>query len=394
MNRVDVIELTQKAVAQAMGSEYMEQLGTFSELDSAKLADVGRDVSQAGTVEVYSHALLSLMGKFELMNDEYQRKIKSLYVDSFEWGGFIERTLIDLTEIIADPMWNLQSGHDYSDIENTFYGAKSDVLIFEEGKAIMSPISIVTEQLMESFRNWDELVKYNTGIRQQVKNTVNYALDCYERMLVACGIAVSSSQAGTNTARHLLTEAKALGIVESDVQPKDALNIPEYLAYVMEQIANTKDNIKEMSTAFNDKTMPIFAVETGTVLLSQFKNAVKFRLLQKSYNRDELSIGEYDTVGFWQGSNDGTNPSFDYAVASSISLAADQTNKLGIGTTAFSQSNILGVTFDKRAMGICLYKQKVTSNYTACADFFTEFTHNLINLLLDKRFGIVAYLND
>ena len=390
----NVVEITQKALAQAMGDEYMEQLGELSAIDSAKLADIGRAVTEPGTVEKFTNSLISLLGKFELMNNEYKKRINALYVDSFEWGGFIERTVLDLTKIISDPMYNLVDGTDYSDIEHTFYGSRAITKIFEEAKPIMSPISIQSEALRESFRSWDALNVYLSGIRMQVRNTINFALNMYEHMILSCGVAMSASTSGLNNARHLLTEAKAKGIVEADVTPLEALEIADYLAYCMKEIYKTSKYMEEISTAYNDGTIPMFADEVGKVLLTDFTSAVKFDLLAKTYNPSDLSIGDYDEVGFWQGTHATGQTDFSYANNSKIMLSADATTKLGLGDTGLTQSNVIGIAFDKRSMGMCLRRSKVTSSYTACADFWNEFHHELLNYLLDSTFGMVAFIND
>ena len=106
MKHVDVVALTQKAVAQAMGAEYMEQIGDLGALDSYKLADVGREVLAAGTREVFSKALISLMAKMEIDERRYTGEIKSIFVDNFDWGGFVERVYFTPDQIIEDDMWN------------------------------------------------------------------------------------------------------------------------------------------------------------------------------------------------------------------------------------------------------------------------------------------------
>ena len=58
MKHVDVVSLTQEAVAQTMGTDYMEKLGDFAALDSYKLVDVGKDVTASGTVDVYCKKLI------------------------------------------------------------------------------------------------------------------------------------------------------------------------------------------------------------------------------------------------------------------------------------------------------------------------------------------------
>lgn len=397
MRLEDVVSVTQKALAQAMGSEYMEQIGDFGVLDDAKLADVGRAVSDAGTVEKFTNSLVSLLGKFELMNNEYKKRISSLYVDSFEWGGFIERTVLDLTKIMSDPMYNLVDGTDYSDIEHTFYGTNAVTKIFEEAKPIMAPISIQSEALIEAFRSWDALNVYLSGIRTQVKNTINFALNMYEHMILSCGIAISVASTGLNNARHLLTEAKAKGIVENDVTSDEALEIPDYLAYCMKEIYKTTKFMEEITTAFNDGTIPMFADEVGKVFLTDFISAVKFDLLAKTYNPSDLSIGDYDEVAFWQGTKGNgadVNKRFDYTYNSGVALTGEAATKLGIGNDNVSFGNVIGVAYDKRAMGMCLRRNKVTSSYTACADFWNEFHHELLNYLIDSTYGIVAFVND
>ena len=65
MKHVDVVELTQKAVAQTMGSEYMEQLGDWAALDSYKLVDVGKAVLDKSIVKDQG------FGKFFDFTDDY-----------------------------------------------------------------------------------------------------------------------------------------------------------------------------------------------------------------------------------------------------------------------------------------------------------------------------------
>ena len=75
-------------------------------------------------------------------------------------------------------------------------------------------------------------------------------------------------------------------------------------------------------------------------------------------------------------------------------IGADAQNKLGIGTTAFAQSGIIGLVYDKRAIGLCPFKQKVTSNFTASADFWTQWHHCLCNYLINDNYNMVAFALD
>jgi hypothetical protein len=45
-------------------------------------------------------------------------------------------------------------------------------------------------------------------------------------------------------------------------------------------------------------------------------------------------------------------------------------------------------------MGICPFKQKVTSSYTAIADFWNQYHHTLVNYILDSNYPMVAFIVD
>ena len=95
----------------------------------------------------------------------------------------------------------------------------------------------------------------------------------------------------------------------------------------------------------------------------------------------------------WQGVTD-SNGDFTFNQLSTISIAADPDEKLGIGTEAYTKSNCIGLLYDWRALGICPYREKVTSNYTASADFTNTYHHRLINWIIDANYSMVAFFLD
>lgn len=390
MKMTEVAELTQNAIAQAMGSEYMEKLGTFSALSDYQLVDVGRDVLDSGTVETVTKALISQCARIEIMSDRYEKRLKNLFINSDEWGGFLERAYFNLADVLDDDMYKLTDKTDYSAREHTFFKPKASARIFEEGKAIILPISITVDQFKEAFNGWDNLNRYLSGIRQSQRNTLEITLDAYAHMLMSCGIAVSEK--ATKTAVHLLAEAKALGILGEEATPTTAMHNKEFLTYAVKRINDVREYIKTMTTSFNNKSIPTFASKSEAVMLYDFVTAVNYYVRPTNYN-DGVSLGNVDTVVRWQGVNNGT-ASFDFETVSSISIAADIDNKLGIGTEAVKIDNVVGIVYDRRALGISLMKEKITSSYTANADFWNEFLHVLVSYILDANLSMVAFILD
>lgn len=395
-----VLDITKKAVAQTMGDEFMTESGLLNATESFKIADVGEAITNSeATVERFTSALVSLCAKTVITSKEYKRRIESLYVDNFEWGGFVQRVYVDLSTIVDDPMVNLTNGTDYSSIENKYYKPTAKARIFKEAKSIMCPISITRDLLKEAFRSWDELNAYLTAIRMQVQNTINLALYAYEKMLVSCGIAKSVSENGLNNAVHLVTLAKDKGIVPStvtsynDIVSSGELTHRRFLTFVCETIANIRSNMLDLSTAYNNGEYPTFC-DSELLLISQFAKQIRFNARANTFNANEIAFGEYEEINSWQGIKESNSDAFDFDTVTKVMISADSNNKLGIGTDAFTQGGVIGLCFDKMAMGICLERVKMTSNYTACADFWNEFTHILVNYLLDDNFNIVAFVLD
>lgn len=394
MKFVDVVTVVQNAVAQAMGSEYMAKVGNLADLDSYKLVELGKEVLNSGTVDTYTKSLLSQLGKMFIDSRKYEGEMPSIFIDSFEWGGYIERVGFDLAEIIADPKWNLTNNTDYSSHEHKFYQPAVRAKIFEEAKAIMTPISIVDDQLKESFNSWEQMNSFLSGVRTTVENTIRMGLLSMAHMLVQCAIAVSDK--ATHTAVHLKTEAIAqgvAGVTEGDTVSK-LFNNPEFLVFTAQRIAETMDNAKVYSEAFNDGSRPTFTDTDYARLMvnNGFVRALQFNVESKFFNPEKLSFGKYDKITSWQGIKDSSSK-FTPELTTKVAIAGDTNNKLGIGTAKYT-SNCIALFFDKYALGICPYKRKVTSQYTASADFWTEFHHTLVNMIIDSSFNLVAFLAD
>ena len=393
MKLENVSSVVQEAVAQAMGTEYMGKVGALSPLDGAKLVDIGKAITETTmTTEKFTKALVSILGRREIDGLTYTPLYSDIIVNRVEWGGFIERVKIDMADIMDSPMFALENKKSYADIEHTFYQPKVISKIYEEGKGIMIPISIQSEMLTEAFTSWDRMNEYLTKIRAVIRETLKFAMDMYASILVEGAIAISDK--ATHTSVHLLTEAIAEGIVPEATTAKQALKKEEFLVYASRRIAQVRDNMKVRSVAYNNGVIPMQSTDNTLYLLSEFSRNLKFA---KSgiYNEQMIDFGDSKSIPDWQGiTSTEKTEDFDFANTSVISLAADPTNKLGIGTKAVKISNVIGLLFDRKAIGITIYKEKMTSSYTASADFWNEYLHALTNQIIDSDYPMVAFILD
>lgn len=422
MKRVEAARILIDTIAQTMGDDFQPLIDetthqpisneAFAALDSQALADIGKAVTGESTITNLVNGLIARLGKHEIEARGLDDFLPSIDVDPQEWGGFMERTRVGLGEILDDPMFSKTAGTSYAELEHTYFGQTVQSRIFEEGKPIMCPLSIEREMLKDAFLSWDKMDEYISAKQTKIQATLTLALMALKRGLVNCAIARSDV---TGTAVHLITDAVADGVLEQIAAPttqdpsakrnptfKEALQHPEWIAYCLERIDDVMGYMRDPSIAFNDGSMPTWANERPRlILLKKFVTRAKFGVKANTFNPDQIGIGDYDTINSWQAIDDpdtsGGSPVhayYDIDTLSSISIKADATNQKIGQAGAYSQSGIIGLAFDRKALGLGLMRNKVTSSYTGSADFWNMWHHALYNAVFDPSYAMVAFIAD
>ena len=422
MKRIEAARILIDTIAQTMGDDFQPLIDpttqqpisneAFAALDSQALADIGKAVTGETTITNLVNGLIARLGKHEIEARGLDDFLPSIDVDPQEWGGFMERTRVGLGEILNDPMFSKTAGSSYAELEHTYFGQDVQSRIFEEGKPIMCPISIEREMLKDAFLSWDKMDEYISAKQTKIQATLTLALMALKRGLVNCAIARSDV---TGTAVHLITDAVADGVLEQIAAPtqqdpsakrnptfKEALQNPLWIAYCLERIDDVMGYMRDPSVAFNDGSMPTWANERPRlILLKKFVTRAKFGVKANTFNPDQIGIGDYDTINSWQAIDDPTTSQgvtthayYDIDTLSSISIAADATNQKIGQAGAYSQSGIIGLAFDRKALGLGLMRNKVTSSYTGSADFWNMWHHALYNAVFDPSYAMVAFIAD
>ena len=261
-------------------------------------------------------------------------------------------------------------------------------------KPITIPISISTEDTKEAFTSWDAMNRYISRLRSMVTETKKAVMDTYAHMLIDVAAAISVK--ATQNSVKLVTLAKAEGVIteQESTNVQALLHNDKFLAYCTRKIADTKDNMRAMSIAYNNGNFPVQSRETNSYVLTQFRNAVRNIPQLNSNARIDTSLDSFTGLPSWQMIKKTSGNFFDWEEVSKVSIAADPNNKLGLGTEQVDISNLVAVIVDRRAMGLCPYREKVTSSYTACADFWNEWLHLFLNYYVDSNFPIVAFTLD
>ena len=139
---------------------------------------------------------------------------------------------------------------------------------------------------------------------------------------------------------------------------------PEFIRYAAYYMGLYTDRLTRMSTLFNVGGKQRFTPKDlqHIVMLSEFRTAADVFLQSSTFHDDYTKLIGAETVPFWQG------PGTDYAFGS--------TGKIDVVTPSNHEqtvTGVLGVIFDRDALGVMNFNSRVTTNYNAKAEFTNYF---------------------
>lgn len=427
-NPTNTLNVTKAAIAQLIGKGYMDADYKLDELSDEVIVDLGQklELTEDGDFTVNSPAdivfksFLSVLGKMVVDTRSYVAKLPKLYVDTVNWGLFNETVTIDISDVMIDEMWNPNGyvpwntpadsatptvypgqveGARIAAIEHGFYRPTVNARIYKKVHGIMVALTTMYDQLFTAFRGVAELNEFLAGLYNSVENTIQLKAEVYAKMTVSMGIAVAMANSNGIDIRQLAINAGIPNAATMAVE--EMLEHVDVLRTALESISETREYIKDYSALFNDGETATFAKEEQMILLTKFAKKAKFNVRANTYNEELLGIGDYDSINMWQAatSTDDETP-YNFEAASSIDLsksAAIESGLLPSNTqeTHYLIKNVVGVVYDRLAMGINVDKKKVTTNYTASRDTVNSFYHALARYSVNSHYPIVVfYISD
>ena len=157
MTRENVVEITKSGLAQALGTEYAEKIGTLSPTNSAALVDLGTKVTSAQSFEqLFINGVLEAMGRLEIEDMVYRSNdFNSMMIDRDKFPGFMARIYFEPSDnIMNDPSFDLHAGQNFAELEHTYFGAKYSEKIFFFFFDLQGAMSFFLVVLFTAFRGF------------------------------------------------------------------------------------------------------------------------------------------------------------------------------------------------------------------------------------------------
>lgn len=347
--------------------------------DLSNVVDVGNAVFGSDQVDNYVKKLVNQIGKIAFVNRSYSGSVPSVLMDSWEYGSVLEKVSAELPVATENESWDLTNGTDYS--PDVFYKPSVNAKFFNSKTSFEIPLSFTEKQIKESFLSPAQLNGFLSMLTTSVENSMTVKLDglimrtinnmiastCQNDLVEAVGdpavdTLVQTGKAGTNRAVNLLYRYNTQ--FSKSLTATQAITDPDFIRYATYVIGLFSDRMARVSTLFNVSESEKFTPkdQQHIVLLSDFAVASETYLQADTFNSGKVVLPKHESVPYWQGS--GT----DYSLTSTGNI-----NVTTSGSDDVDVSGIVGVMFDRYALGVTNLDRRVTTNYNPKAEFYTNF---------------------
>lgn len=349
--------------------------------DLTGIVDLGTEVFNQNAVDNYVKSLVNHIGKVIFVNRPYAGKVPSVLMDAWEFGSVLEKISADVPEAEENDTWNLTDGTSYD--QDVFHKPTVTAKFFNSKVTFEVPVSITERQVKESFSNAAQLNGFISMIYAAVEKSMTIKADALimrtinnmiaETVLAdavafggTAGNLTSADLSSASTARcvNLLKLYNDKTGASTPLTAAKAITDPDFIRFASYVMGTYADRLQSISTVFNVGGKERFTPKDmlHVVLLSDFAKAAQTYLYSDTFNRGDVLLPQAETVPFWQGS--GQN--YEFASTGNINIKES-------GGKAVEISGVLGVMFDRDALGVCNLDRRVTTNYNAKAEFFNNY---------------------
>lgn len=349
--------------------------------DLTGIVDLGKEVFNQNAVDNYVKSLVNHIGKVIFVNRPYAGKVPSVLMDAWEFGSVLEKISADVPEAEENDTWNLKDGTSYS--QDVFHKPTVTAKFFNSKVTFEVPVSITERQVKESFSNAAQLNGFISMIYAAVEKSMTIKADALIMRTINNMIAETvladaeafGAAAGDMTGADLSSESTARCVnllklyndktgATIKLTAAKAITDPDFIRFASYVMGTYADRLQSISTVFNVGGKERFTPKDmlHVVLLSDFAKAAQTYLYSDTFNRGDVLLPQAETVPFWQGS--GRN--YEFASTGKINIKES-------GGKAVEISGVLGVMFDRDALGVCNLDRRVTTNYNAKAEFFNNY---------------------
>lgn len=332
--------------------------------DLSNIVDIGTAVFNNNWRDNYVRAMINRIGREVFVDRTYEGYAPRVIRDAWEYGSIMAKTRCKIFDAKANPSWNLTAGQTVNQFEFTpptvyekFYNTKV---------AWQIDCSFTDVQLRESFTSAQAMNKFYSMIENRIAQSMTIYIDSL--VMRTINNFMGEKLYASNGVIDLLAGYNEE--LETPITAAAAMRSKEFLRYAALTISLFVDRFRAPSSNFNimdgdDPNVTFTPKEYAHLVLhSDLAKAMEVYLQSDTYHDELVKIGEYETVPFWQIQGD----KYQLANTSRIDIKL-ASNKLH----TVNRNYIVGVLFDRDALGVNNENRRTTSAYNANGEYWTNF---------------------
>lgn len=379
-----IYSIVNEVASQAMGST------AINVVDNAGLISLGNTVlGSDATKNNFINALTDRIGRTIVSFRAYHSHFPDFERDSIEWGNILQKLKIGMPDVEKDDSYDLVDGESVDQYK--INKPKVNQLLFTTESPWQTHITVHLDALEKAFVDSNAMGAFISGMFGEVQNRIELAMENLSMDCVNNYIAEVITRKTGNPSRiiNLVTEYKDKTGVDHTDEPLTALDDEEFLKYVVRRINNISTTMEYMTvdmynkadapsgskTVYNRHTPKS---EQRMLLFIDLVNSLKTNINSKAFNMEQVAIDiPFTTVPFWQ----------------SLKTPEKINIKPASGGTAVAQTGVMGILYDREAMGT--FKKKYTSLTTpinAAGKYYNVFYHMITMYYNDLTENAVVFL--
>lgn len=340
--------------------------------DLSNIVDVGKALDANATVgsnayDNFVRSLVDHIGKVIFVDRPYSGSVPSVLMDGWEFGSVLEKIQAEIPVATENESWELQDGRSYD--PNVFTKPSASAKFFDGLTTFEVPLSLTERQVKSAFSNAQQMNSFISMLHGTVDKAMTVRTDDLIMRTINNAIAETLGDAGIGTGGTATPTPRAINLLaeynlvaQGDPATKDkALNNPSFVRWAGYAIQLTLDRLRRMSVMFNIEGKQRFTPtdKQHLVTLSNFDRASMVFMESDTYHNNLVKLPSSETVPFWQGT--GTDYAFNKVSKINIKTPSGKT---------VEQDGILGVVFDRDALGVANFNKRVTTNWNPKAEFW------------------------
>lgn len=352
--------------------------GTVVNEDLSNVVEIGDTIANLGSAafENYTRSLIDHIGRVVFVNRPYSGSAPSVLMNAWEYGSILEKIQAEMPEAQQNDSWDLTDNYVYE--QDRFKKPIVSAKFFNSKTTFETQMSFAERQVKSAFDSVSQLNAFFSMIDTAIYNGQTVKTDGLVMRVINNAIANTINaefaggtgyDAGTGVRAvnllYLFNQTRAEADAVSDLAT--AMSMPEFIRFAAYTMSLYQDRMRKLSTLFNIGGKARFtpADRLHFIMLNDFAKAADVYNQSDTFHEQFTRLPNAETVPYWQGSGTG------YAL-SSISSINVTANMEGGSTGTISASGIIGVMFDRDALGVCNQDRRVTTHYNARAEFFNN----------------------